>query len=92
MTNDELSKMCGGSISPEERMRIIAEVKETGKDVREVIAQRTLPEMAILDANGKFFCEEYGGRITPAEWEERNPLGKYGRIVVITSRHHNTLT
>lgn len=85
MTNDELSRMCGGEISPERRMRIIAEVEETGKDVREVIAQRTLPKIAILD-EGKFYCDEFKERLTPAEWVERNPLGKFGKIVVITAR------
>lgn len=81
ITNDELSKMVGYEVGRELRLEILQQTEETGKDIREVAAQYNLPTMAILDPDGKFDFE--GQRVTPQEWERLNPLGEYGKIVVI---------
>ncbi len=81
ITNDELSRMVGYTVGRELRLMILKELEETGKDIREVAAQYNLPFMAILEADGRFEYE--GQRVTPEEWERINPLGKYGKIVVI---------
>lgn len=67
---------------PNEAMQVLLleQVKE-GKRMEEVIAQYVLPEIAILGDDGKFDYE--GKRVTPAEWEQLNPLGTYGKIVII---------
>jgi hypothetical protein len=86
MSNDELAEMLGRTPNEVLRRQIIDEVRETGCDVREAVAKHCLPKIALLDSDGTFYCEKYGGRITPAEWVERNPLGKYARIVIITPK------
>lgn len=83
-TKDELSKMIGYDISPQLRKMILTQVRETGKDIREVCANYVLPEMAILDNSGRFQYQDK--MITPAEWEMINPLGQYGKIVVIGTK------
>jgi len=81
---DELSRLMGFEIGPEFRRQIINEMTATGEDIRAVCAKRAMPYMAILNDSGLFKYE--GEMITPQQWEERNPLGKYGRIVIIKRR------
>lgn len=84
ITKDQLSEMIGYEIPAEIRLTILQEVKESGKDIREIASQYNLPEMAILNDSGKF---QYRGEwITPAEWEKINPLGSYGKIILIGTR------
>jgi len=81
---DELSRLMGFEIGPEFRRQIINEMTATGEDIRAVVAKRAMPYMAILNDEGKFSYE--GEMITPQQWEQRNPLGEYGRIIVIKRR------
>lgn len=83
-TKDELTQMIGYDISPQLRTMILAQVRETGKDIREIASQFVLPQMAILDDSGRFQYQDK--MITPAEWEKINPLGQYGKIVVIGTK------
>jgi hypothetical protein len=81
MAADELSRMVGYELGSDQRRTILNEVATTGKDIRAVAAQYNMPEMAILNDNGTF---EYDGKqITPEEWKKINPLGEYGKIVII---------
>ena len=84
---DELSRLMGFEIGPEFRRQIINEMTATGQDIRAVCAKRALPYMAILNEEGKFKYE--GEWITPQQWGERNPLGEYGKIIVIRRRKNN---
>lgn len=86
MTNDELTKLLGYKPNEVLRRQIIDEVRETGLDVRAVVAKRTLPELAIIGNDGKFDSDY--GRITPTEWYEKNPLGRFGRLEQIVRRKH----
>ena len=63
---------------------LLLEQVKAGKKMQEAVAQYVMPEMAILDDDGKFNYK--GSRITPAEWEHINPLGEYGTIIVIRTR------
>lgn len=84
ITKDQLSEMIGYEVSAQVRREILQELKESGKNIREIAAQYNLPEMAILDDSGRF---QYRGQwITPAEWEKINPLGSYGKIILIGNR------
>lgn len=68
--------------APNDAMQILLlEAVRGGNTMQEAIAQYVLPEMAILEDDGKFIY--HGQRITPAEWEHLNPLGGYGKLVVI---------
>ena len=87
MKNELWTRMFGFEVGHEMKSLVLADVASTGADIREVIAKRTLPTMAILNDAGLF---EYAGQmITPAEWEERNPLGSYGKIIVIRKRQNS---
>lgn len=84
ITKDQLSEMIGFEIPAEIRRTILKEVAESGKDIREIASQYNLPQMAILNESGQF---QYNGQwITPAEWENINPLGSYGKIILIGTR------
>lgn len=83
-TDDQLEIMLGYRPGAELRKRIIDETRSNGADIREIVAKYHLPELAILGADGKFSSDF--GRITPAEWYEKNPLGKYGNLVIIKAR------
>ena len=84
MKNELWTKMFGFEVGHEMKSLVLADVASTGADIREVIAKRTLPEMAILNDAGLFRYE--GEMITPAQWEERNPLGKFGKLIVVKGR------
>lgn len=75
-----VEKMLG--YHPNEAMQVLLlEQVKAGKRMEEAIAQYVLPEIAILGDDGKF--EYQGQRVTPSEWEQINPLGTYGKIVII---------
>jgi hypothetical protein len=81
--NDELERLIGYSPSKQMRIEILKEVRE-GKTIEEAASKFNLATMAILDADGKF---NYNGqRVTPDEWREINPLGEFGKIVIIGTR------
>lgn len=80
---DALEKMIGFTPSKQMRIDILKEVRE-GKTLQEAAAKWNLGEMAVLDDNGKFLYE--GKRITPEEWRKINPLGEFGKIVIIGTR------
>lgn len=81
MENEIWKKLFGFEVGHEMKKMVLAEVAKTGDPIEKVIAQRTLPEMAIINEQGLF---QYEGRmITPEEWRKINPLGQYGRIVIV---------
>lgn len=81
MKNEVWTRLFGFSVGRELKEMVLAEVANTGDPIEKVVAKYTLPEMAILSDDGKFEYE--GQRITPQEWETLNPLGTYGKIVII---------
>jgi len=85
--NDELSRLIGFEIGPEFRRQLISEMTTTGEDIRAVCAKRAMPYMAILNDAGLFEYE--GEMITPQQWGERNPLGQFGKIIVIRKRKNS---
>ena len=87
MSNDELAEMLGHKPNEVLRRKIIEETRETGLDVREIISRYTLPTIAVIDDyDGKFWSIKYAERLTPAEWFEKNPLGKFAKLVIITPK------
>lgn len=83
--NDVWESFLGYRPDREMKEMILTEVAATGKTMQQVIGEGKLvpnmSEMGILDEDGKF--EYKGKRITASEWEQLNPLGKYGKIVII---------
>jgi hypothetical protein len=84
MKNTTWAQLFGFEVGRESKTMVLEEVHNTGKDIRQVIAERTLSTIAILDPDGKFDFE--GQRVTVQEWKKLNPLKEYGKIVVI-KRH-----
>lgn len=81
---DELTKLLGYEAGKGMKLMILQEIKETGKSIQEVAAKHNLGTMAILDDDCKF---EYNGtKVTPDEWRKINPLGEYGKIIIIGTR------
>lgn len=81
MENEIWKKLFGFEVNREMKRMVLAEIAKTGDPIEKAIAKYTLPELAILGKDGKFDFE--GKRITPEEWRKINPLGEYGRIVII---------
>jgi len=84
MRKDKLTEMLDYEPGREMRIQILKEVKETGKCIQEVASQYTLGTMAVLDDDCKFNYK--GEMITPSEWRKINPLGPYGKIVIIGTK------
>jgi len=81
MKNETWETLFGHTPNREMKMMVMEEVKSTGADIREVIAKYVLPTMAILNEQGLF---QYEGRmITPEEWHATNPLGEYGKLIIV---------
>ena len=85
VSNDTWKLMFGREPNIHLKKLVLDDVKNTGIDIREAVSKYRLPKIAVLD-EGKFYCDEFKERLTPAEWVERNPLGKYARIVIITPK------
>ena len=81
MKNEIWKKLFGFDVGHEMKKMVLSEVRKTGEPLEQVIAKYTLPEIAILDEDGKF--DFAGKRITPDEWRQINPLREHGRIVII---------
>lgn len=62
---------------------VLQEVADTGKDIREIVAKYSLPELAIVNRDGKFHDIKTGRRITPEEWHEMSPLGPYAKLIIV---------
>jgi hypothetical protein len=80
---DELAEMIGFIPGKEMRIQILKEVRE-GKTIQEAASKWNLGVMAILDSDLKF--DYKGKRITVQEWKDTNPLGEFGKIIVIGTR------
>ena len=82
MKNEVWTHLFGYEVNREMKEIVMNEIAATGDPIEKVVARYTLPFMAILsDPDGKFEYE--GQRVTPSEWEQLNPLGTYGKIVII---------
>lgn len=84
MKNEVWTRLFGFEVNREMKQMILEEVRSTGEPIEQVVARYSMPEMAILDEDGKFLHR--GKRITGAEWERINPLGKFGKIVIIGTK------
>jgi len=62
---------------------VLEEVASTGADIREVIAKYVLPTMAVIGPDGRFDDMPTGKRMTPEEWHKSNPLGEYGKLIIV---------
>jgi len=83
--NEVWESLLGYKPDRETKELILLKVAETGQDIRQVIAEGkvipTMSETGILDDSGRF--EYKGQRMTAKQWETVNPLGVYGKIVII---------
>jgi len=83
MKKETWESMFGHMPNKEMKTIVLEEVAATGADIREVIAKYTLPTMAIMGPDGKFDDMPSGRRLTPEEWRDINPLGEYGKLVIV---------
>lgn len=65
---------------------ILTMVQEEKISIQEAAAKFNLGKTVILGDDGKFEYE--GKRITSAEWRKINPLGAFGKIVIIGTREN----
>lgn len=78
---NKLESILGYAPGRELKKMILTGAKNEGLPVEEVAARYQLPEIAILDLNGTF--EVDGQRMTPAEFEKKNP---YRKLVTIGTK------
>jgi kynurenine formamidase len=76
---DLMTEILGFEPSRGQRIEILKTVKETGRSIEEITAERSMPEMGILDAEGKFSFN--GEKVTTEEYHKRKP---FNRLVLIT--------
>lgn len=76
-TSDTMAEMLGYPPNETLRRKIIEEMRETGQDLRQVASNYALPVVENLNAEGRFFSEEYGKLMTPDEYRKTHPLGEY---------------
>lgn len=73
--------------APNDAMQILLlEAVRGGNTMQEAIAQYVLPEMAIVNRDGKFHDIKTGRRITPEEWHEMSPLGPYAKLIIVREK------
>lgn len=91
--NEIWENLLGYKPDREVKEMILAEVAATGKPLQQVIGEgKTIPimsETGILGPDGLF--EYRGRRITGAQWEKENPLGSFGKIVIIGTKERVAL-
>lgn len=83
MKNELWTKLFGYPVNREMKEKTLEEMKETGDPIEKVIARYTLPTMAILGPDGRFDDMPTGKRMTPEEWHKSNPLGEYGKLIIV---------
>lgn len=72
---------------PNDAMQILLlEAVRGGNTMQEAIAQYVLPEMAIVNRDGKFHDIKTGRMLTPAEWHEMSPLGPYAKLIIVREK------
>lgn len=79
MIKDKLSELLGFEPAEDLRRRILTEVRETKKDIREVAANYSADRfcVALIDDDGTFYSPKLNKRITPAEYRKIHPLGPF---------------
>lgn len=86
--NEVWENLIGYNPDRELKELILSEVATTGKSLQQVIGEGKtipiMPETGILDDDGLF--EYRGERMTAKRFEEVNPLGEFGRIVILGTR------
>ena len=70
-------------LTREGKAMILKEAYEKGEPVAKVAAEYSMSDIGILH-DGKFQYE--GKMVTPEEWHKINPLGEYGRLVIVGTR------
>jgi hypothetical protein len=83
--NEVWKNLIGYNPDREVKELILSEVATTGKTLQQVIGEGKIipimPETGILDDSGRF--EYRGERMTAKRFEEVNPLGEFGKIIII---------
>jgi len=83
MNKQTWQTMFGHEPNKEMKTLVLEEVASTGADIREVIAKYVLPTMAVIGPDGRFDDMPTGKRMTPEEWHKSNPLGEYGKLIIV---------
>lgn len=93
MKNDIMEEMLGYRPDKETRLLILKTVKETGKSMQEVISTGgivpLMPTQVLLGLDGKFDFE--GQRITADQWGQLNPLGYFGKLIIVGTKERIAL-
>jgi hypothetical protein len=76
-----MNKEIFAGMNRELKAMIFKEAHDTGEPVAKIAAKYTLPDIAVLNDEGKFNYQDR--MITVEEWRAINPLGEYGKIVTI---------
>ena len=84
-TKDELSEMVGYEISPEIKRMILKQVRETGKDIRQIVSQFVLAPLITLQDDGTFWDNGKHYQ-TSKEWEQDSPLRPYSKLILIGTK------
>jgi hypothetical protein len=71
-------------MSKDQKISILREAHDTGEPIAKIAAKWDLGTMAVLDDECKFNYK--GNRITPDEFRKVNPLGEYGKLIIIGTK------
>lgn len=71
-------------MSKDQKISILREAHDTGEPIAKIAAKWDLGTMAILDDECKFSYKD--SKVTPDEWRKINPLGEYGKLIIIGTK------
>ena len=71
-------------MSKDQKISILREAHDTGEPIAKIAAKWDLGTMAILDDECKFSYKD--SKVTPDEWRKINPLGEYGKIIIVGTK------
>ena len=79
-----MNKAIFEGMSKDQKISILREAHDTGEPIAKIAAKWDLPTMAILDDECKFSYKDK--MVTPDEWRRINPLGEYGKLIIIGTK------
>ena len=71
-------------MSKDQKISILKEAHDTGEPLQKIAAKWDLGTMAVLDDECKFNYK--GNLVTPGEWHKINPLGEYGKLIIVGTK------
>jgi hypothetical protein len=71
-------------MSKDQKISILREAHDTGEPIEKIAAKWDLGTMAVLNDECKFSYKDK--MVTPDEWRRINPLGEFGKLIIVGTK------